>query len=132
MRLTRYLPQDMFEVTSCYYPITFTPPPDDPFGVTRDDLRDALKYALVEAGSDHPNCLPVHVSHLLSLRCLCDGGCVATNRSHIAFPVVLVPSECLKATPAFGPFCMPLLLEKMEAAQRDTRVCRACASLPLC
>jgi hypothetical protein len=37
--------QDLFEVTSCYYPITFTPPPDDPHGITKDDLREALKYA---------------------------------------------------------------------------------------
>lgn len=38
------LDQDLCEVTSCYYPITFTPPPDDQHGITRDDLRDALKY----------------------------------------------------------------------------------------
>lgn len=36
--------QDLFDVTFCYFPITFKPPPDDPYGITADDLKKALRY----------------------------------------------------------------------------------------
>ncbi|XP_031554304.1 MMS19 nucleotide excision repair protein homolog, partial [Actinia tenebrosa] len=58
--------EDLFEVTSCYFPIDFTPSSDDPYGITRDDL-------------------------VLGLR------------------------KCLAATSLFAPFCLPLLLEKLES-----------------
>lgn len=35
--------QDLFEVTFCYFPITFKPPPDDPYGITADDLKQSLR-----------------------------------------------------------------------------------------
>lgn len=35
--------QDLFDITFCYFPITFTPPPDDPYGITSDDLVLALR-----------------------------------------------------------------------------------------
>eukprot|EP00624_Nannochloropsis_granulata_P006466 evm.model.NODE_48418_length_9585_cov_11.622327.3 len=28
----------VFDVTACYFPITFTPPPNDPYGITPDML----------------------------------------------------------------------------------------------
>jgi DNA repair/transcription protein MET18/MMS19 len=31
-----------FDATACYFPITFRPPPDDPVGISPDDLRVAL------------------------------------------------------------------------------------------
>ena len=34
--------QDVFDVTSVYFPITFTPPPNDPYGITQEDLVAAL------------------------------------------------------------------------------------------
>ena len=34
--------QDLFNITFCYFPITFRPPPDDPYGITTDDLKNAL------------------------------------------------------------------------------------------
>ncbi|XP_068160952.1 MMS19 nucleotide excision repair protein homolog [Antennarius striatus] len=30
--------EELFEVTSCYFPIDFTPPPNDPHGITREEL----------------------------------------------------------------------------------------------
>ncbi|RIA93901.1 Dos2-interacting transcription regulator of RNA-Pol-II-domain-containing protein [Glomus cerebriforme] len=36
----------LFEVTFCYFPITFKPPPDDPYGITADDLKIALRECL--------------------------------------------------------------------------------------
>ncbi|OSX64436.1 hypothetical protein POSPLADRAFT_1065586 [Postia placenta MAD-698-R-SB12] len=35
--------EDLFNVTFCYFPITFRPPPDDPYGITTDDLKNALR-----------------------------------------------------------------------------------------
>lgn len=35
--------QSLFDITFCYFPITFTPPPDDPYGITADDLKDSLR-----------------------------------------------------------------------------------------
>ena len=37
----------LFDVTSCYFPIAFTPHPDDPHGITRDILVAALNRALI-------------------------------------------------------------------------------------
>ncbi|KAF7307504.1 ARM repeat-containing protein [Mycena indigotica] len=59
----------------CYFPITFRPPPNDPYGITADDLRVALRNSL-------------------------------------------------KAHPDFGPFAIPIFLEKLGAGspaiKRDT------------
>ncbi|GAA5964949.1 hypothetical protein JCM21900_001908 [Sporobolomyces salmonicolor] len=38
--------EDLFDITFCYFPITFTPPPDDPYGITSDDLIVALRGCL--------------------------------------------------------------------------------------
>ncbi|CAG8718188.1 16808_t:CDS:2, partial [Cetraspora pellucida] len=38
--------ESLFEVTFCYFPITFKPPPDDPYGITADDLKVALRECL--------------------------------------------------------------------------------------
>lgn len=36
-------PQTLFNITFCYFPITFRPPPNDPYGITTDDLRLAIR-----------------------------------------------------------------------------------------
>ncbi|KAI8061634.1 Dos2-interacting transcription regulator of RNA-Pol-II-domain-containing protein [Gongronella butleri] len=38
--------EDLFEVTFCYFPITFKAPPDDPYGITADDLKVSLRACL--------------------------------------------------------------------------------------
>ncbi|XP_005008102.1 MMS19 nucleotide excision repair protein homolog isoform X2 [Cavia porcellus] len=38
--------EELFEVTSCYFPIDFTPPPNDPHGIQRDDLILSLRVVL--------------------------------------------------------------------------------------
>ncbi|BGP17780.1 hypothetical protein JCM10213v2_005822 [Rhodosporidiobolus nylandii] len=38
--------EDLFDITFCYFPITFTPPPDDPYGISSEDLIVALRACL--------------------------------------------------------------------------------------
>ncbi|KAH7300900.1 hypothetical protein KP509_23G003000 [Ceratopteris richardii] len=38
--------EDLFDLLSCYFPISFTPPPDDNWGITREDLSVALMHCL--------------------------------------------------------------------------------------
>ncbi|XP_068438779.1 MMS19 nucleotide excision repair protein homolog [Clinocottus analis] len=38
--------EELFEVTSCYFPIDFTPPPNDPHGITREELIQTLRDVL--------------------------------------------------------------------------------------
>ncbi|KAG8435432.1 hypothetical protein GDO86_013387 [Hymenochirus boettgeri] len=38
--------EELFEVTSCYFPIDFTPPPNDPHGITREHLILGLRAVL--------------------------------------------------------------------------------------
>nr|XP_046233363.1 MMS19 nucleotide excision repair protein homolog [Scatophagus argus] len=38
--------EELFEVTSCYFPIDFTPPPNDPHGITREELVLTLRDVL--------------------------------------------------------------------------------------
>ncbi|GAX83594.1 hypothetical protein CEUSTIGMA_g11019.t1 [Chlamydomonas eustigma] len=38
--------QELAEVMSCYFPVRFTPPKNDPHGITRQQLEDALEEAL--------------------------------------------------------------------------------------
>ncbi|XP_009870584.1 PREDICTED: MMS19 nucleotide excision repair protein homolog, partial [Apaloderma vittatum] len=38
--------EELFEVTSCYFPIDFTPPPNDPHGIQREDLILSLRSVL--------------------------------------------------------------------------------------
>ncbi|KAI8911815.1 Dos2-interacting transcription regulator of RNA-Pol-II-domain-containing protein [Gorgonomyces haynaldii] len=66
--------QDLFEVVFCYFPITFKSSPDDPLGVTPEQLKTLLK-------------------------------------------------DCICATPLFGQYAVPQLLEKLQSdvgtAKRD-------------
>ena len=43
--------QDLFEAVFNYFPITFKPPPDDPYGITAQDLKDRLRDC-ISANSD--------------------------------------------------------------------------------
>ena len=43
----RNLKVELFESIFCYFPIAFTPPPDDPFGITPDQLSMELEAVLL-------------------------------------------------------------------------------------
>lgn len=41
---------ELFDVTFCYFPITFEPPKNDPYGITSEDLRTALRNSISANG----------------------------------------------------------------------------------
>ncbi|KAK9236748.1 Dos2-interacting transcription regulator of RNA-Pol-II-domain-containing protein [Lipomyces kononenkoae] len=38
--------ESLFDAAFCYFPITFRPPPDDPYGITSDDLKLKLRACI--------------------------------------------------------------------------------------
>lgn len=38
--------EEVFDAIYCYFPITFRPPPDDPYGITTQDLKERLRDCL--------------------------------------------------------------------------------------
>lgn len=64
------LTTDSFEKVSdalaAYFPISFQPPPDDPYGITADDLNAKLFDCFLCHASLVPHCLPFFASQLLS------------------------------------------------------------------
>ncbi|GAA6018123.1 hypothetical protein JCM8202_000190 [Rhodotorula sphaerocarpa] len=56
--------EDLFDITFCYFPITFTPPPDDPYGISSDDLIVALRGCLSATPLLGPLALPLFYDKL--------------------------------------------------------------------
>ncbi|GAA6016857.1 hypothetical protein JCM11491_001829 [Sporobolomyces phaffii] len=55
---------DLFDITFCYFPITFTPPPDDPYGIKSEDLISALRACLSSTPAFGPLALPLFLDKL--------------------------------------------------------------------
>nr|XP_019580362.1 PREDICTED: MMS19 nucleotide excision repair protein homolog isoform X1 [Rhinolophus sinicus] len=53
--------EELFEVTSCYFPIDFTPPPNDPYGIQREDLVLSLQAVLASTAQFAEFLLPLLV-----------------------------------------------------------------------
>ncbi|KIK61642.1 hypothetical protein GYMLUDRAFT_996292 [Collybiopsis luxurians FD-317 M1] len=56
--------ESLFNITFCYFPITFRPPPNDPYGITTDDLRQALRGCLNATPVFGPLAIPVFLEKL--------------------------------------------------------------------
>ncbi|PCH36357.1 ARM repeat-containing protein [Wolfiporia cocos MD-104 SS10] len=56
--------EDLFNITFCYFPITFRPPPDDPYGITTDDLKNALSGCLTATPLFGPLAIPLFLEKL--------------------------------------------------------------------
>ena len=62
--------EELCDVLSCYFPIAFTPPPDDPHGITREALQDALQTTLACVPQFSHHVMPLILEKLASsLRC---------------------------------------------------------------
>ena len=58
--------EDLYNVTACYFPIMFTPPPNDPFGITRADLKSALRAVFSGTPRMAPHVVPLLLEKLES------------------------------------------------------------------
>ncbi|SMQ46281.1 unnamed protein product [Zymoseptoria tritici ST99CH_3D7] len=56
--------QDMFEAAFNYFPITFKPPPDDPYGITAQDLKDRLRACIASNSEFAPYAFPALLDKL--------------------------------------------------------------------
>lgn len=56
--------QDMFELVFNYFPITFKPPPGDPFGITAQDLKDRLRACIASTSDFAPYSFPALLDKL--------------------------------------------------------------------
>lgn len=69
--------EKLFDNVACYFPITFSPPEDDPFGVTAESLLLSLENVLCAHAALHKHVLPFLVDHLTDEHSL--GRVQATN-----------------------------------------------------
>ncbi|KAL4231335.1 mms19 nucleotide excision repair [Mactra antiquata] len=58
--------EEIFEVVSCYFPIDFTPPSNDPSGITQEDLILGLRKCLSASPKFAQYCLPLLMEKLTS------------------------------------------------------------------
>ncbi|CAM9457380.1 unnamed protein product, partial [Ectocarpus sp. 12 AP-2014] len=56
----------VFDATACYFPVTFTPPPNDPHNISPDALRTGLEGVLVGSPGMAPHVLPMLLDKLSS------------------------------------------------------------------
>ena len=54
----------MFDSVFCYFPITFRPPPDDPYGITAQDLKERLKDCIAASSLFAPFAFPQLIDKL--------------------------------------------------------------------
>ncbi|KAH7105998.1 ARM repeat-containing protein [Auriculariales sp. MPI-PUGE-AT-0066] len=54
----------LFDISFCYFPITFTPPPDDPYGISADDLKNALRLCLSSTYRFGPLAIPLFLEKI--------------------------------------------------------------------
>jgi DNA repair/transcription protein MET18/MMS19 len=55
---------ELFDAVFNYFPITFKPPPDDPYGITAQDLKDRLRECIAANSDFAPYCFPALLDKL--------------------------------------------------------------------
>ena len=58
--------EELFDVIACYFPISFSPPPNNVHGIARQDLAAALQHALTCTPLFAPFFIPMLVEKLSS------------------------------------------------------------------
>ncbi|KAF8661259.1 hypothetical protein AX16_001362 [Volvariella volvacea WC 439] len=58
------LVESFFNIAFCYFPITFRPPPNDPYGISTDDLRHALRGCMAASPLFGPLAIPLYLEKL--------------------------------------------------------------------
>lgn len=54
----------LFDAVFAYFPITFRPPPDDPYGITAQDLKDRLQDCIASTRYLAPHAIPALIDKL--------------------------------------------------------------------
>lgn len=54
----------LFDSVFCYFPITFRPPPDDPYGISAQDLKSRLRDCIAASGHFAPYAFPQLIDKL--------------------------------------------------------------------
>ncbi|GME25419.1 DNA repair transcription protein [Neofusicoccum parvum] len=57
-------PKDLFDAVFNYFPITFRPPPDDPYGITAQHLKDRLRECISSTADFAPYSFPALLDKL--------------------------------------------------------------------
>ncbi|EXJ74502.1 uncharacterized protein A1O5_02798 [Cladophialophora psammophila CBS 110553] len=70
--------QTMFDSVYAYFPITFRPPPNDPYGITAQDLKDRLRECLSCTGVLAPYTFPNMLDRLDSTSATVKKDCLQT------------------------------------------------------
>lgn len=60
------LTEELFDVTACYFPIAFSPPPNDPYGITKEQLVNALRAVFASSHRLAPFAIPLLLEKLNS------------------------------------------------------------------
>lgn len=84
--------EELVEIVTAYYPITFTPKANDPDKITKQDLENALLYV----------------------------NCITCN--HLEFWYGYYFSDCFTASVEFAPYLIPFLLDKLDTTAADAKV----------
>jgi DNA repair/transcription protein MET18/MMS19 len=71
--------QDLFDSVFNYFPITFKPPPDDPYGITAQDLKDRLRDCIAANSDFAPYAFPQLLDKLDSSSMNTKVRCVASE-----------------------------------------------------
>jgi DNA repair/transcription protein MET18/MMS19 len=58
--------EELFDVLSCYFPVTFTPPPGDPHRITRAQIAAQLEATLAACPAFAPHVVPLFMEKLSS------------------------------------------------------------------
>ncbi|KAF8587853.1 ARM repeat-containing protein [Ramaria rubella] len=61
--ISKYV-DDLFNITFCYFPISFRPPPDDPYGISPEDLKHSLRSCLAATPRFGPLAMPLFLEKL--------------------------------------------------------------------
>ncbi|KAF3481990.1 uncharacterized protein GIQ15_04749 [Arthroderma uncinatum] len=95
--------QELFDAAYNYFPITFRPPPNDPYGVTAQDLKDRLQACITSTPLFAPHAFPSLLDKLDStsanvkrdaLRAL--GGCIESYSPSTIARYAITIWDCLK------------------------------------
>lgn len=62
--ITRLTRQTLFDSVYNYFPITFKPPPNDPYGITAQDLKDRLQACISANSLFAPHAFPALIDKL--------------------------------------------------------------------